>query len=507
KGSVGLTQWFKKLESQFGISNVAECDRVKFASSTLLDGALTWWNVYVRSVTLDTVHATPWSDFKAMFIRKYCPQNEVKQMENELWNLKVKGTNLTAYNQCFQELILLCPEMIPNTDRLLERYIKGLPLNIKGNVTSSKPVDLHEAIEMAQGLMYQVVQKLGENSGDKQKWNRNHYNNNNNPNTTSNLNPNQCPETARVFTAGQGSYAGKLPYCGKCGRHHTDACPPTCHNYGRAGHKVKDCRAPPQAVVNDNNVVNGTFLINNVYASVLFDTGADRSFVSSTFSEYINIPPTALDTDYNELADGKSLTTNTILRGCTLNLQNHLFKINLLCIELGSFDVIVGMDWMAEHRAKVVCYEKYIRVPYGNDMLIVQGERSGVKNESILEVISSIRTQGYIDKGCQVFLVQMIKKEETEASEKRIEDVPVVRDFPEVFPEDLPGLPPTRQVEFHIELIPGTAPVARAPYRLTPAEMKELAEQLKELSDKGLRPSSSPWGAPILFVKKKDGSF
>ncbi|GJU79334.1 putative reverse transcriptase domain-containing protein [Tanacetum coccineum] len=401
-----------------------------------------------------------------------------------------------------------------------------------GNVTSSKPVDLHKAIEMAQGLI--------------------------------NLNPNKRPETARVFTAGQGSYAGKLPYCGKCGRHHTDACPPTCHNCGRAGHKVKDCRAPPcpasqrgpesqggqgsdvtcfgcgekghyknkcpnngsqgpgnqiqgnqpnpqnnqsrnqgnpkvnnqastsaqggrkapgkvyhlcaKAAVTDNNVVNGTFLINNVYASVLFDTGADRSFISSTFSEYINIPPTTLDTNYSvELADGKSLTTNTILRGCTLNLQNYLFKIDLLPIELGSFDVIVGMDWMAEHRVEVVCYEKYLRVPYGNDMLIVRGERSGVKNKSRLEVISSIRTQG---------------------------------DFPEVFPEDLPGLPPTRQVEFHIELIPGAAPVARAPYRLAPAEMKELAEQLKELSDKGfIRPSSSPWGAPILFVKKKDGSF
>ncbi|GJX46959.1 reverse transcriptase domain-containing protein [Tanacetum coccineum] len=272
------------------------------------------------------------SDFKAMFIRKYYPRNEVKQMENELWNLKVKGTNLTAYNQCFQELILLCPEMVPNTDRLLERYIEGLPLNIKGNVTSSKLVDLHEAIEMAQGLMYQVVQELRENSGDKRKWNRNHYNNNN-PNTTSNLNPNKRPETERVFTAGQGSYVGKLPYCGKCGRHHTDACTPTCHNCGRAGHKRNNQRqnqgnpkgnnqaststqggrrAPgrvyslcAEAAVKDNNVVNGTFLINNVYASVLFDTGADISFVSYDFSKYIDIPPTTLDTNYSvELADG-----------------------------------------------------------------------------------------------------------------------------------------------------------------------------------------------------------
>ncbi|GKF10491.1 putative reverse transcriptase domain-containing protein, partial [Tanacetum coccineum] len=216
-----------------------------------------------------------------------------------------------------------------------------------------------------------------------------------------------------------------------------------------------------KAAIKDNNVVNGTFLINNVYALVLFDNGANRSFVSYAFSKYIDIHPTTLDTNYSvELADSKSLTTSTILRGCTLNLQNHLFKINLLPIELGSFDVIIGMDWIAEHRTEVVCYEKYIRVPYGNDMLIVQGERSGVKNESRLE------------------------EEETEIPEWQIEDVPVVRDFSEVFLEDLPGLPPTRQVEFHIKLIPGAAPVARTPYCLVPAEMKELAEQLKELFDK-----------------------
>ncbi|GJX02316.1 reverse transcriptase domain-containing protein [Tanacetum coccineum] len=542
-------------------------DRVKFASSTLLDGALTWWNVYVCSVTLEAAHTTPWNDFKAMFIRKYCPRNEVKQMERELWNLKVKGTDLTAYNQRFQERILLCPDMVPTIDRLFEQYIEGLPLNIK---------------------------EIGENSRDKRKWSGNHYNNSN-TNNPGNYNPNKRPKTARVFIAGQGSYAGKLPYCGKCGRHHTYACPPICHNCGKAGHKAKECRTPPrladqrgpesqgghgkdvtcfgcgekghyknkcpnngnqgrgnqiqgsqpqpqndqrqvnprgnnrastsnqrenrargrvyqlgaEGAVQDNNMVNGTFQINNVYASVLFDTGADRSFISSTFSEHLNVTPTALDTGYDvELADGKSLTATTILRGCTLNLQNHTFKIDLLPIEIGSFDVIIGMDWMSKHRAIVVCYEKYIRIPYGNDVLIVRGERSGVRSKSRLEVISSIRTQKYIEKGCPVFLIQVMRKEEIETPERRVEDVPVVKDFLEVFLEDLPGLPPTHQVEFHIELIPGAAPVTRALYHLAPAEMKELAEQLKELSDKGfIRPSSSPWGAPILFVKKKDGSF
>ncbi|GJX69234.1 putative reverse transcriptase domain-containing protein [Tanacetum coccineum] len=465
EGVVGLTRWFEKLESQYDISNVAEGDKVKFASSTLLDSALTWWNVYIHFVTLDTAHATPWSDFKAMFIRKYCPRNEVKQMENELWNLK-------------------------------------------GNVTSSKPVDLHEAIEMAQGLMYQVVQELGENSGDKRKWNGNHYNNNN-PNTTRCVDDTTLTHALLLVTTVEGQdikskttdpypvpQAKEDPQNQGNPKGNNQASTSTQGGRRAPGRVYNLC---VEAAMKDNNVVNGKFLINNIYASVLFDTGVDRSFVSYAFSKYIDIPPTTLDTNYSvELADGKSLTANTILRGCTLNLQNHLFKIDLLPIELGSFDVIVRMDCMAKHRAEVVCYEKYIRVPYGNDMLIVQGERSGVKNESRLEVISNIRTQGYIDKGCQVFLVQMMKKEETVASEKRIKDVPVVRDFPEVFPKDLPGLPPKRQVEFHIELIPRAAPVARAPYRLAPAEMKELAEQLKELLDKVI-----PFGltnAPAVFM-------
>ncbi|GKC13460.1 hypothetical protein Tco_1010242 [Tanacetum coccineum] len=119
------------------------------------------------------------------------------------------------------------------------------------------------------------------------------------------------------------------------------------------------------------------------------------------------------------------------------------------------------------------------------------------------------QTQEYLSKGCNVFLAHITMKEAKDKSEgKRLEDVPIVKDFPEVFPEDLSCIPPAQQVEFQIDLVPGAAPVARAPYREAPSEMKELAEKLQELSDKGfVRPSSSPWGAPVLFVKKKDGSF
>ncbi|GJS92972.1 putative reverse transcriptase domain-containing protein [Tanacetum coccineum] len=181
----------------------------------------------------------------------------------------------------------------------------------------------------------------------------------------------------------------------------------------------------------------------------------------------------------------------------------------LMPVELGSFDVIIGMDWLAKYHAVIVCAEKIVRIPFGDGILIVRGDGSSNKHGTRLSIISCTKAQEYLAKGCHVFLANITAtKDEDKSKGKRLEDVPVVREFPEVFPEDLPGIPPTRQVEFRIDLVPGAAPVARAPYRLAPSEMKELAEQLQELTDKGfIRPSSSPWGAPVLFVKKKDGSF
>ncbi|GJY42238.1 hypothetical protein Tco_0429508 [Tanacetum coccineum] len=178
-------------------------------------------------------------------------------------------------------------------------------------------------------------------------------------------------------------------------------------------------------------------------------------------------------------------------------------------VELGSFDVIIGMDWLAKYHVVIVCAEKIVRIPFGDEILIVRGDGSSNKHGTRLNIISCTKAQEYLTKGCHVFLANITAtKDEDKSKEKRLEDVPVVQEFPEVFPEDLPGIPPTRQVEFRIDLVPGATPVARAPYRLAPSEMKELAEQLQELTDKGfIRPSSSPWGAPVLFVKKKDGSF
>ncbi|GJZ07045.1 putative reverse transcriptase domain-containing protein [Tanacetum coccineum] len=474
EGFVELIQWFEKMETVFSISNCSVENQIKFSTYTLLAGALTF-----------------------------------KKLEAELWNLKVKGTDVIGYNQRFQELALMCVRMFPEESDKIERYVGGLPDMIHGSVVASKPKTMQEAIEIATELMDKKIYTFAERQTEnKRKQDDNHQQPQQQQNKRQNI--------GRAYTAGSGEkkpYGGSKPLCAKCNYHHDGPCAPKCHKCNRVGHLARDCRSTANANTANNqrgtragqkptcyecgaqghfkrdclklknnncgnqagngnalakmyavgcvrtnpdsNVVTGTFLLNNHYISILFDTGADRSFVSTTFSSQIDITPTALDHYYDvEQAD------------------------DLMPVELGSLDVIIGMDWLAKYQAVIVCAEKIIRIPWGNETLIIHGDRSDRGNET------------------------------HKSEKKRLEDVPIVQNFPEVFPEDLPGLPPTRQVEFQIDLIPGVAPVARAPYRLAPSEMKELSDQLQELSDKGfIRPSSSPWGAPVLFVKKKDGSF
>ncbi|GJZ10374.1 putative reverse transcriptase domain-containing protein [Tanacetum coccineum] len=314
---------------------------------------------------------------------------------------------------------------------------------------------------------------------------------------------------------------GHAPKCNRCNVFHFGNCPVKCNKCGKRGHIAKDCRGKgvatgantepikvcykcgdPNHLANSElcpekkkldgrnagghiyavkdvdqaqgpNVVTGTFLLNNRYFSMLFDSGSDKSFINASLIHLFDNEPERISASYEvELADGRIASTNTVLKGCTLNLVNHLFKIDLMPIELGAFDVIIGMDWLADNDAVIICGKKEVHIPIKNRTLVVKGD----SNSSRLKVISCIKARKYIERGCHLFLAHVTEKEK---SEKHLEDV-----------------------------VSGAAPVARAPYRLAPSEMKELSEQLKELLEKGfIRPSSSPWGAPVLFVKKKDGSF
>nr|GEX56048.1 reverse transcriptase domain-containing protein [Tanacetum cinerariifolium] len=334
-----------------------------------------------------------------------------------------------------QELALMCDRMFPEESDRVEKYIGGLPDMIHDSVKATRPKTMQESIEFATELMDKRIRDVVEN---KQKFKGTVEADLQMPTTTT------ATTTTTIIRKGGNDNAQARVYV-----------------VGNAG-------------ANPNNVVAGTFLLNNRYAYILFDTGADRSFVSTTFSSQIDIAPIALDHHYNvEIDDWRIIGLNTIMRDCTLNFLNHPFNIDLLLVELGSFDVIIGMDWLSRYNAVIAYAKKLMCIPFGNEILTIPNITS--------------------------------TKDEDKSKGKRLEDVPVVREFPEVFLEDLPGIPPTRQVEFRIDLVPGAAPVVRAPYRLAPSEMKELADQLQELTDKGfIRPRKANVVADALSRKEQE---
>nr|GEY42754.1 putative reverse transcriptase domain-containing protein [Tanacetum cinerariifolium] len=399
EGAIEMCRWFEKSEMVFSISDCAERNKVKFAAATLQGRALTWWNSQVATLGLNVAIGKSWGDMKKMVLEEFCPDEEIQRMEDELRSLKLRDTNIAAYTQRFHELVLLCPKVVPTEKKKVEAYIKGLPENIKGETTSSRPVNMNEVVRMTHTLMEQKIQAKAEkvSEGNKIKWESSQGGNRNNNS--------------------RGNYQGN-------NRHQQ-------YNNQRQGNTRALTNAPvEQNYCPKKNNPQGEQTHGRAYVIKEADKDQRPSVV-----------------------------------------MGHLFKIDLMPIELGMFDVIIGMDWLVEQDAVIICAKKVVHVPYKSKTLVVEGNRGA----SRLKVISCIKARKFIER---------------------------------VFPDDFPGLPPSRQVEFRIDLAPGAAPGARAPYWLAPSEMKELAKQLQDLSEKGfIRPSSSPWGAPVLFVKKKDESF
>ncbi|GKD25393.1 reverse transcriptase domain-containing protein, partial [Tanacetum coccineum] len=337
----------------------------------------------------------------------------------------------------------------------MEVFIGGLPKSIEGNVTASKPQTLKEAITITQRLMDQVTKhnSVQGTSDHKRKFDNrrtfttNNYQNNSNNNSNRNNDyqqqQNRRQETVRAYAAAtteNSRYTGSLPLCKKCTLHHTGPCTVKCQTCNKVGHLTKNYKNKGPA------------------------TGSNLQPVSVTChacgekGHYRNLYPKAnknahgrayLLRDKNAYQDSNVVTgTNTVIQGCTLILLNQALKIDLMPIKLGSFDVVIGMDWLSKYHARIICDEKVIYILIDGETLIIRA--------------------------------QVMEKK---SAEKRLEDIQLVIEFPEVFPEDLPGLPPVRQVEFQIYLMPGEALVARAPYRLAPSEMQELSDQLQELAD------------------------
>ena len=258
-----------------------------------------------------------------------------------------------------------------------------------------------------------------------------------------------------------------------------------------------------QEALTTPDVVTGTLSIFGDDARVLIDPGATHSFISYEYVARVGTTPVPLGCGL-EIATptGESLWPSQMLKGSLFSIGGQDMKANLILIDLKGLDVILGMDWLAANYASMDCFRKEVIFRrLGLLVVVFCGERGRAPSG----LISAISARWLLQKGCKGYLAHVV---DTRSNEVRLEDVPVVREFLDVFPDDLPGLPPERETDFPIDLVPGTTPISLPPYRMAPAELKELKAQLQELVDGGfIRPSISPWGAPVLFVNKKDGTW
>ncbi|RVW70653.1 Retrovirus-related Pol polyprotein from transposon 17.6 [Vitis vinifera] len=491
--------WILKMEKFFGVIDCSEEQKASYAAFMLDKEADHWWRM-TRRLFEDQGPIT-WRQFREAFYKKYFPDSVRRQKVGEFIRLEQGDMTMAQYEAKFTELSRFSPQLIATEEEKALKFQDGLKPYLKNKISILKLGVYSKVVDRAL-----IVEKDNEEL-------------------------HQYREQQRKRNRSDGAHDGACPICGK--KHGGRPCyreTGACFGCGKQGHLIRDCpenrkfitgkpkeenkedKQKPKAqgwvfamthrdaqAISD--VVTGTLRIHTLFARVLIDPGSTHSFVSVSFAGLLGLPVASMDFDLIVATlVGDSVVASRMLRNCIVMIGYREMPVDLVLLDLQDFDVILGMDWLASYHASVDCFEKRVTfsIP-GQPKFSFEGKHV----DRPLHMISALRASSLLKKGYQGFLASVVSN----GSDLKLEDIPIVREYPDVFPEDLPGLPLEREVEFTIDLVPGTGPMSKAPYRMAPMELKELKVQLQELLDKGfIRPSVSPWGAPVLFVKKKDGS-
>ncbi|KAL0534025.1 hypothetical protein IC582_028302 [Cucumis melo] len=519
--------WLSSLETIFRYMKCPEDQKVQCAVFMLTDRGTAWWETTERMLGGD-VSQIMWQQFKESFYAKFFSASLRDAKRQEFLNLEQGDMTVEQYDAEFDMLSRFAPEMIATEAARADKFVRGLRLDIQGLVRAFRPATHADALRLAVDLSLQKransskTAGRGSTSGQKRKAEQQ-----------------PVPVPQRNFRSGgefrsfqqkpfeAGEAARGKPLCTTCGKHHLGRClfgTRTCFKCRQEGHTADRCPlrlmgiaqnqgagAPHQGRVFATNrteaekagtVVTGTLPVLGHYALVLFDSGSSHSFISSAFVSHARLEVEPLHhVLLVSTPSGECMLSREKVKACQIEIAGHVIEVTLIVLDMLDFDVILGMDWLAANHASIDCSRKEVTF---NPPSMASFKFKGGGSKSLPQVISAIRASKLLSQGTWGILASVVDTREADVS---LSSEPVVRDYPDVFPEELPGLPPHREVEFAIELEPGTVPISRAPYRMAPAELKELKVQLQELLDKGfIRPSLSPWGAPVLFVKKKDGS-
>ncbi|GJZ42876.1 putative reverse transcriptase domain-containing protein, partial [Tanacetum coccineum] len=363
--------------------------KVKYIAGSFMGKALTWWNSQICTLSREVAVSMSWNDFKFMMIQEFCPSHEMQKLESELWNHAMVGAGHAAYTDRFHELARLVPHLVTPESRMIERYVYGLAPQIRRMVAATKPKTMQKAVQISGALTDEAVrngtikkvEKRG-NVGEPSK-DRNGRDDNKRTRTVNAF-------ATTVNPVGREN-TGTWPKCTTCNSYHAPGRPcRTCYNYNRPGHLAKDYRSVPRNV----NPVNAR----NPPVRACYECGLEPSDLGFKYEI--------------KIASGQLVEIDKVIKGCKLEIEGHVFDKYLIPFRHGSFDVIIGMDWLSNNKAKIICHEKVVRIPLPDgNVLRVLGERLKEKVRFLMGI-------------------------------KKQEEIVMVRDFPEVFPDDLSGLPP-----------------------------------------------------------------
>nr|CAH67706.1 H0512B01.1 [Oryza sativa] len=506
--------WLHAVEKKLDLIQCTEQEKVSFASHQLHGPAAEWWD-HFRQGRAGGEPIT-WQEFTAAFKKTHIPTGVVALKKREFRALNQGSRSVTEYLHDFNRLARYAPEDVRTDEERQEKFLEGLNDELSYALMSTefrdfqqlvdkaiRQEDKYNRIEQKKRRAAQFKSQQGSNqrprlvtgpqvpsypqggSSSVVRPQRQFYNNNTgnrgNDNRNMVVRPAATPVQNQPVRKDQGS---KPVICFNCGDpgHYADKCPkprrvknaPVPNNSNVPAPKARVNHVAAAEAQNAPDVVLGTFPVNSIPATVLFDSGATHSFLSKSFASKHGMEVVSFGRPLLVNTPGNQAFSTRYCPSVTIEIEEVPFPSSLILLESKDLDVILGMDWLSRHRGVIDCADRKVSLTNSN-------------GETVSFFASSPKSPG-------VVLTQVA-----------LQEIPIVQDYPDVFPEDLPGMPPKRDIEFRIDLVPGTNPIHKRPYRMAANELAEVKKQVDDLLQKGyIRPSTSPWRAPVIFVEKKD---
>ncbi|GAU30442.1 hypothetical protein TSUD_392550 [Trifolium subterraneum] len=485
-----------------------ELEKVTFATRFLRGAACNWWEGVRAYMTASQMEMT-WANFRRLFIDHYIPESYRMSMEWELIELKQGGKSVAEYTAKFNELVRYVADSddAPTEARKIKKYRFGLRADIAHDVSMQQVASLGELIQKSyhaeSGLeamrkeRFEVNQKRRDSGKYKEQ-----------------LKPRGSPSKGK-----QNFSQRSQQVCSECGSIHNGECMKgkgACFHCKQPGHYKNECpklhgsggssgttRSKGRVYSLDGEQARGNnALIIDVCqlgqseVVVLFDCGATNSFISVECVMRLGLSSTSLIPPMIvAVATGGKVVSKRVCQNCPVSVAGKIYHVDLICLPLKDMDIVLGMDWLSANTVYIGCVEKNLYVPID---LNAESRALTALLQNTHQLIQ------YLGAENKCFSIMFTISSESSLSPS---DIPIVREYLDVFPEEINSLPPEREIEFSIDLVPGSQPISIAPYRMSPLELRELKSQLEELLQKHfIRPSVSPWDAPVLLVKKKDGT-